>query len=53
MQSSAGCEYREINVASTYEGTSQNVPLLEHAGQPDEMDEGTKYFYSTLLVYSA
>ena len=43
MQSSAGNAYDgEITVASTYEGTSQNVPLLQHASQPDETNEGTK-----------
>ena len=43
MQSSAGFVHDgEINVASTYEGTSQNVPLLEHVTQPDKMNEGTK-----------
>ena len=59
VQSSAGCVYsKEINLASTYEGTSQIVPLLVRAGQTDEMNEGTEYLFvsldfahSSLLVF--
>ena len=45
MQSSAGFVHDgEINVASTHEGTSQNVPLLEHVTQPEKTNEGTLMF---------
>lgn len=52
LQSSAGCVYsREINVASTYEGTSQIVPLLVHAGQTDGIDEGTEYCFLIWILH--